>query len=153
VADDLSELLLVVCECPQFFSSLLGTDNDFIACNLGVGFLIDIDNIAKLFDPTVSLFKFSGWVNFQHLIGSSPIKINPRGTIDRDNYCELQQLIITLFVLRQMHLNRFESGLKFSRGINFPAINEFAISVFVGGKDGGEAVARLYFFDHRWYLD
>lgn len=52
-----------------------------------------------------------------------------------------------------MHLNRFESGLKFSRGINFPAINEFAISVFVGGKDGGEAVARLYFFDHRWYLD
>ena len=153
MADDLSELLLVVCECSQFFSSLLGTDNDFIACNLGVGFLIDIDNIAELFDPAVSLFQFSGWVNFQHLVGSSPIKIYPRGTIDGDNYCELQQLIITLFVLRQMHLNRFESGLKLTRCIDFPAINEFAISVFVRGKDGGEAVACLYFFDHRWYLD
>lgn len=51
-----------------------------------------------------------------------------------------------------MHLNWLEPSLKFARSIDFPAIDEFAFPILVGGEDSGKAVTRLYFFDHRWYL-
>lgn len=65
---------------------------------------------------------------------------------------QFQQLIITLLILRQVHLHWLKFLLKFAMGIDAPTVNQLVFTVLVRSEYGGIPIAGFNFLYHGWDL-
>lgn len=65
---------------------------------------------------------------------------------------QFQQLIITLLILRQVHLHWLKFLLEFAMGIDAPTVNQLIFAVLVRSEYGGIPIAGFNFLYHGWDL-
>lgn len=110
--------------------------------------MVDIDDVVQFLDAVVSLLQFSGGIDFEHLVGAPPIQVDLGRKVDGLDDGQFQQLIITLLILRQMHLHWLKFLLEFAVGIDAPTVNQLVFSVLVRSEDSRIPIASFNFLYH-----
>lgn len=74
-------------ERTDVFSSLLGTDIDFIRTDLAIVSVVNVCQIVYIFHATISFFQFSWRIELHHIVRGLPVQVDLGIVVNGLNDC------------------------------------------------------------------